>query len=85
MVTTTIKKQSIKLPVDILKSLNWNDSDEIIITEEYGRLIIEKAGHIPNAETLKAIEDMEEAMKKPHLLKKYSSFSEVLEELENEI
>ncbi len=71
--------------MDILKSLNWNDSDEIIILEEYGMFIIEKAGHIPNAETLKTIEDMEEAIKKLHLLKNYSSFSEVIEELEKNI
>ncbi len=85
MVTTTIKEKSIKLPMDILQSLNWNDNDEITITEEYGRLIIEKSGHIPNAETLKAIEEVEEMKKNPHLYKSYNSFSEILDEINEEL
>ncbi len=63
MVITIITEQSIKLPMDILKSLNWNDSDEMLITEEYGRLIIEKAGHIANAETIIAVEGVQEMKK----------------------
>ncbi len=46
--------------MDILKSLDWNDSDEITITEKYGRLIIEKVSRSPNVEI---IEDMERDMK----------------------
>ncbi len=67
--------------MDILKSLNWNDSDEITITEEYGRLVIEKVGHIPNAETLKAIEEVEEMKKNPHLYKSYNDVDEMMRDI----
>ncbi len=82
MMITTIR--DLKL-YDVLKSFEWKDDDEISITKINDQIIIKKANNIPNAETIQAIEEMEEAMKNPHLLKKYSSFSEVLEEIENEI
>ncbi len=77
--TTTL--QSIKLPSDILASLHWDDNDEINIKEEAGRIVIEKVEHIPNAETIAAIKEVEEMKKNPHLYKGYDDVDEMMRDI----
>ncbi len=77
--TTTL--QSIKLPSDILASPHWNDSDEINIKEENGKKVIEKVEHIPNAETIAAIKEVEEMKKNPHLYKSYNNVDEMMKDI----
>ncbi len=47
--------------------------------------VISQKEDVPNAETLEAIKEVEDMQKNPHLYKSYTCFSEILEELENEV
>ncbi len=73
--------QSIKIPSDILKLLDWKDDEEVNIKEEYGRIIIEKVEHIPNAETIAAMKEVEEMEKNPHLYKGYDNVDEMIRDI----
>ncbi len=47
--TTTIQKwgnsQGIRLPKHLLEAIKWQENEELLITAENGKIIIEKAVH----------------------------------------
>ncbi len=77
MITTV---QDINLN-ELLEPLNLNLDDEIDIKTEQGKIIITKVNYIPNEETLKAMEEVKEMEKNPHLYKSYSNVDEMIKDI----
>ena len=53
---TTIKKwgnsQGVRIPKDILDTVNWKENEQIVILVDKGRIIMEKARHRKNIKEL---------------------------------